>query len=466
MKDMEPSKVLRSMTNQHLFTAEDESEIMAEKTREKQCELLLEKLARKGARAYETFKETIEKVHSHLKNTILNAENMELRTELRTERTKSADLRARLESAGNQTSSCLQCQKLEEALAALKTEMEQIKLKHCDEKQVLVAEVQDREEKLRKANTGLDPVQVSELERVIANLREENEKIVSTLHSDIEKTERNLRDHENKLVNAQRKNDRLTSENGKLKKQITLLQKQLSKIKTKKCETSEYDETKVELNRRLPSEIEEDLEKMSKALETTNMRLRTEHENYKMVDEELKKYKNAVNRAFLPSGKEFPSPTGVFFCLNKDRSVKLVASRSSEGPGKASDIFDHSKGRESGTAETPESWWSVDLGENCRLVITHCALRHGKRDSNSILRRWQLQGSIDGNNWTDLKKDVDPNYPAKFSDRGPYPTGRWSIVGEVRAFRFFRILQTGTHSEGQYGIYLSGLELYGTLAKL
>ena len=73
VKDMEPLIVLRSMTNQHLFTAEDESEIKAKETREKQCELLLEKLARKGARAYETFKETIEKVHPHLKNTILNA---------------------------------------------------------------------------------------------------------------------------------------------------------------------------------------------------------------------------------------------------------------------------------------------------------------------------------------------------------------------------------------------------------
>lgn len=170
--------------------------------------------------------------------------------------------------------------------------------------------------------------------------------------------------------------------------------------------------------------------------------------------------------AFLPSGKEFSSPTGVLSTLNRDRSVKLVASRSSEGPGKASDIFDHNKGRESGTAEIQGSWWCVDLGENYRLVITHCALRHGKRDSKSVLRRWQLQGSIDGINWTDLKRAVDPNYPPQFSDPSPYPTCRWSIVGEVLAFHYFRILQTGTHSEGQYGIYLSGLELYGTLAKL
>ena len=53
--------------------------------------------------------------------------------------------------------------------------------------------------------------------------------------------------------------------------------------------------------------------------------------------------------AFLPSGKEFYSSTGVLSTLNRDSSVKLVATRSSEGPGKASDIFHHRKGRESGT---------------------------------------------------------------------------------------------------------------------
>ena len=170
--------------------------------------------------------------------------------------------------------------------------------------------------------------------------------------------------------------------------------------------------------------------------------------------------------AFLPSGKEFCSSTGVLSTLNRDSSVKLVATRSSEGPGKASDIFHHSKGRESGTAAIKGSWWCVDLGENRRLVITHYALRHGKKDGESILREWQLQGSIDGLMWTDLNTAKDANDPLQFRDPSPYFTGRWTVNGEVRAFRYFRILQTGRNSSGKYGIYLSGLELYGTLAKI
>ena len=73
VKDMEPRQVLLKMTDPFLFTAEDQSEINAERTREKQCEVLLDKVARKGARAYETFKETIGKVHGHLITTISKA---------------------------------------------------------------------------------------------------------------------------------------------------------------------------------------------------------------------------------------------------------------------------------------------------------------------------------------------------------------------------------------------------------
>ena len=112
------------------------------------------------------------------------------------------------------------------------------------------------------------------------------------------------------------------------------------------------------------------------------------------------------------------------------------------------------------------SWWCVDLGENHRLVITHYALRHGKKDGDSILREWQLQGSIDGLIWTDLNTAEDANDPLQFRDPSPYFTGRWTVNGEVRAFRYLRILQTGRNSSGKYGIYLSGLELYGTLAKI
>ena len=171
--------------------------------------------------------------------------------------------------------------------------------------------------------------------------------------------------------------------------------------------------------------------------------------------------------AYLPRGKEFSSPTGVLATLNKDRSsAKPVATRSSDGTGNASDIFCHDKGKESGTEAEENSWWCVDLGENYRLVITHYALRHGKKDGEFILREWQLQGSIDELNWTNLKTANDPRDPPQFRDPSPYFTGMWRVEGEVGTFRYFRILQTSRNSSGKFGIYLSGVELYGLLTKM
>ena len=81
-EDMEPEKVLRQMVDPHLFTAEDEHKVKAEKTRLDQCEKFLDMLVRKGDRAYGIFMETIGKVHPHLANVILSAGTWLLGTEI------------------------------------------------------------------------------------------------------------------------------------------------------------------------------------------------------------------------------------------------------------------------------------------------------------------------------------------------------------------------------------------------
>lgn len=74
VKDMESQQILIAMVDQLLFTAEDENRIKKSSlTRCERCEILLDMLPRKGAKAYEVFKETIAKVHPHLSETILRA---------------------------------------------------------------------------------------------------------------------------------------------------------------------------------------------------------------------------------------------------------------------------------------------------------------------------------------------------------------------------------------------------------
>ena len=168
----------------------------------------------------------------------------------------------------------------------------------------------------------------------------------------------------------------------------------------------------------------------------------------------------------LPKGVDFDH-FGVIRTLKAEKPKhKAVAKRSSEGPGKAEDVLNHRMCTNSGTGEQEGSWWSVDLGNKYLLFITHCALRHGRVDGKAVLQNWELQGSVDGISYENIAKENIPNGPTPFKEPEPYYIGYWSVIGNVKAFRFFRILQTGLNSSKKYGIYLSGIELYGVLLKL
>ena len=133
--------------------------------------------------------------------------------------------------------------------------------------------------------------------------------------------------------------------------------------------------------------------------------------------------------------------------------------------GNADDVLKRRLSKEvnCGTKEIRGSWWCIDLGENYLLFPTHYSLRHGKKEGDSILRHWKLQGSIDGKDW----KDIDTHWKkGEFTAPLPCPTDTWSVEGEVGAFRYFKIVQTGRHSSNGYGIYLSGMEFYGVLLKV
>lgn len=169
----------------------------------------------------------------------------------------------------------------------------------------------------------------------------------------------------------------------------------------------------------------------------------------------------------LPKEEPFQSP-GAIYTIKKESPTNVVATRSSEGPGKANDVLNRRLGREftdCGTKEIRESWWCIDLGENHLLIPTHYSLRHGKNDGRSILRDWELQGFIDGADWKKIdtcRKKLDREFTEPF----PYATETFSVEGDVGAFRYFRIYQTGQHSTRGFGIYLSGMEFYGVLIKV
>lgn len=169
---------------------------------------------------------------------------------------------------------------------------------------------------------------------------------------------------------------------------------------------------------------------------------------------------------FSPTATQFGANCRGVICFLRKEKAKLLAYRSSDGVGSANDIFDHGKGTISGTTEIKDSWWYIDLGPCYQLIITNCSLRDGKKNGGSALMNWRLEGSNDGKNWEIFETVNDMKDPrCKCVDKSLYLSRLWSLRGEIKPFRFFQIFQTGVNSSGKYGIYLSGVELYGILLK-
>ena len=158
--------------------------------------------------------------------------------------------------------------------------------------------------------------------------------------------------------------------------------------------------------------------------------------------------------------KDFDKRGVVYDLVKKSgKTPQVNATRSSDGEGKAADLLKNQvkPGTVSGTEDKKDSWWRVDLSEKYELYLTHYTLRHGRNRSISVLVNWRLEGSLDGGKWTTLKNHEN--------DCGlkEHLTYTWTIDANPNAFRYFRIFQTGKNSSDKFGIFLSGIELYGVL---
>ena len=109
------------------------------------------------------------------------------------------------------------------------------------------------------------------------------------------------------------------------------------------------------------------------------------------------------------------------------------------------------------TGNTPQSWMAVDLKRG--LLPTHYCLRSDKHTVNHKPRQWRLEGSNDSSKWTTLREHVND---ASLGGEA-FSVASWPIEAEGKAFRHFRILQTGPNSSNHNNLMCTGIELYGTL---
>ncbi|OAY82979.1 BTB/POZ domain-containing protein, partial [Ananas comosus] len=104
------------------------------------------------------------------------------------------------------------------------------------------------------------------------------------------------------------------------------------------------------------------------------------------------------------------------------------------------------------------SWWMIDIGQDHQLMCNYYTLRQD--GSTTFMRSWAFQGSMDGENWTNLRvheKDQTICRSGQFAS--------WPINGPTALlpFRFFRIILKGPSAADSnvWNLCICFIELYG-----
>lgn len=119
---------------------------------------------------------------------------------------------------------------------------------------------------------------------------------------------------------------------------------------------------------------------------------------------------------------------------------------------------DHRLDANNGSVHTSNSageWWKVDFGSGATVTPTRLGIV-GRSFGGLHPRNFKLQGSNDDSTWTDLLT-VTADGPAD---------GTWwsSAVSGASAYRYLRILQTGTNSGAGLHLTLGEIEVWGTIS--
>ncbi|XP_015750977.1 PREDICTED: uncharacterized protein LOC107330958 [Acropora digitifera] len=358
---------------------------------------------------------------------------MEQRPDLTLEFTEAEESCSRCEGFRNERDSARRKnQTLEKEIQILKTKSEDYQ-RISQELQKSLESVKEEQRNLQLLSENLE-----------AAKKEQQEKIGQP--------KRKNEEPENKVTKNTSEFEKILASEQKLRKALDCLEKSLAEFKAKNVELENMSEEKKPLHEKSNAERSK-CDDLRKEIRRLNLRLSPKMAgriHYYSKDFDI----NGVVHA-LETNFRGPNST----------QTRIIKTRSSDEEGKATDILENRVDREivSGTKDEEQSWWCVDLTENYALYLTHYTLRHGPKTNISYLLNWRLEGSLDGQSWQTLRRHDN--------DRGltgnhPYRRCTWAIDGNVNAFRYFRILQTGKNSSGRFGIFLSGIELYGVLIEI
>jgi hypothetical protein len=113
------------------------------------------------------------------------------------------------------------------------------------------------------------------------------------------------------------------------------------------------------------------------------------------------------------------------------------------------------------TGSSPNNWIQFDFKDRI-ILMTHYALKSDGHGAHHLVE-WIVQGSMDGDSWTDLDRrqtyDLNNNFVTKIYSCDV-------TFSEPRFYRYIRLLQTGKNSSGYDNLMLANFECFGLMASV
>lgn len=111
------------------------------------------------------------------------------------------------------------------------------------------------------------------------------------------------------------------------------------------------------------------------------------------------------------------------------------------------------------TTNVANSWIKIDLGVGRSLVLNQYSVRSRSSFAGDWPLQWKLEGSNDDTTWTSVHvfNPVSPAYSGTDQWRSP------AVAGQVTAYRYWKLTQTGANSGGTNYLAIGEIELYGSL---
>ncbi|XP_044176788.1 uncharacterized protein LOC122959522 isoform X3 [Acropora millepora] len=121
------------------------------------------------------------------------------------------------------------------------------------------------------------------------------------------------------------------------------------------------------------------------------------------------------------------------------------------------------------------SGWCLDLGDNYTLQLTDYTLRQLGSNDKNFLQNFEILGKLGAkDDWHVVGRHHQVDWRSqRFTHRflgnkdSSYKTKTWSVEGELRAYRQFKIVpmkDRSTSVPGTHPMSLAGIELYGVLS--